>query len=253
MYTTSTQLLWETSGLPWEELPRTLQDAILVTFVLGIKFIWIDFLCILQNDDSDKETQIALMPQIYNSAAVTISAVGVAGVHDGLFKPMRRPLLDAESIFKVPVHGAPDSCDRAILVPSHQVQIKLLEEDSVTEPLDQRAWTFQETLLSRRLLKFTSSTMRWDCPKRLERDFDEGMKQRILDGFPLHPAISRMRHHANFSYIIRSGQLYCPNGRKTERPETGFDQPDMYPWHMLVEEYTKRSLSFHQDRPLAIS
>lgn len=252
-YNSSTKHPWETSGLPWEKLPRTIQDAILVTFVLGVKFIWIDAFCILQDDHHDKETEIAKMPNIYHGAVLTLSAVGMSSVHDGLFRPMRRPLVHAESIFELPVHGAPASCDSALFVPLNQVQVTSLEEDGVCEPLDRRAWTLQESLLSRRLLKFTSSTMRGECQKRPEWDFDEAKKKHILSGYPLHPAICRMRHQANFSYVLRSGRLFCPSGRPTGIPETGIEQPDIYPWHKLVEEYSSRTLSFPQDRALAIS
>jgi Heterokaryon incompatibility protein (HET) len=225
----------------------------LVTFVLGIEFIWIDSMCIIQDNNYDKEVQIAQMPRIYNSAILTISAVGMSSVHDPLFRTLRKPIGYAKSIFKLPACGAPNSIDCAILAPSHELEVTSMEEDNATEALDQRAWTFQESLLSRRLLKFTSSTMRWECRRHLEIDFDDGKRTRILDGYPLHPAVCRMRHRSNLNYILRSGNLHCPDGRQSDIPETGFDQPDIYPWHMIVEEYTRRSLSFLHDRALAIS
>lgn len=252
--TSANERLWERSQLDWQSLPLTIQDAVLVTFVLGYQFIWIDSLCILQDDEADKAIQIAQMPRIYDNATLTLSAVGANSVHDGLFTPMRRPLLHAENIFKLPARRGPqDSVDAVMLVPSEEVAMSCLEDGMGTAPLDARAWTFQETLLSRRLLKFTRNEMRWECQKLPEGPFGKDMENGLHDQVPLHPALSRIRHRANFNYINEAGRLFCSDGRKSAWPDSKLEQPDMYPWHALVQEYTTRCLSFTRDRAVAIS
>ncbi|EEU41745.1 uncharacterized protein NECHADRAFT_8553, partial [Fusarium vanettenii 77-13-4] len=56
-------------------LPKSVQDAIKVARSLdGISYIWIDSLCIIQDDDDDKGSQLAKMGDIYRGGTVTISA-----------------------------------------------------------------------------------------------------------------------------------------------------------------------------------
>jgi hypothetical protein len=63
----------ETIDLP-EELPRTVRDAIAVTRSLGYGYLWVDSLCIIQDDKQDKDLQIGMMDEIYSNATLTIAA-----------------------------------------------------------------------------------------------------------------------------------------------------------------------------------
>lgn len=60
-------------GIPVTLLPKTIIDAIKVAFGLGISWIWIDSLCIRQDDTSDKATEIAQMHRVYRDSSLTIS------------------------------------------------------------------------------------------------------------------------------------------------------------------------------------
>jgi hypothetical protein len=55
-------------------LPQTLQDAFTVCRKIGLQYLWIDCLCIVQDDEDDLARELATMPQIYQRAWVTISA-----------------------------------------------------------------------------------------------------------------------------------------------------------------------------------
>jgi hypothetical protein len=61
-------------GIPWSDLPRTFQDAIDITHRLGIKYLWIDSLCIVQDDPDDWQRESAQMASIFGSSYLTISA-----------------------------------------------------------------------------------------------------------------------------------------------------------------------------------
>jgi hypothetical protein len=61
-------------GIDRRLLPQTLRDAVIVSSALGVSLIWIDSLCILQDDDNDKAREISKMPQIYSNVFLTISA-----------------------------------------------------------------------------------------------------------------------------------------------------------------------------------
>lgn len=58
----------------WQNLSKTIQDAITLTSSLSIRYIWIDSLCIVQDDSSDKKRLIPYMHVIYDRAFMTIMA-----------------------------------------------------------------------------------------------------------------------------------------------------------------------------------
>jgi hypothetical protein len=72
--TTTANLQAHESGISFDTLPRTLQDAILVVRWMGIEYIWIDCLCILQDSKTDWEHEAARMADVYPNAYLTITA-----------------------------------------------------------------------------------------------------------------------------------------------------------------------------------
>jgi hypothetical protein len=66
-----------------EKLPQSIQNAITVIRRLGIRFLWVDALCILQDDSGDKASEISAMWEIYKDAIVTIAAASSASANDG--------------------------------------------------------------------------------------------------------------------------------------------------------------------------
>ena len=81
-------------------LPRTLQDAILVTVALGLRYLWIDCICIVQDDEDDLARELASIPLIYQRAWVTISASTAENVSTGFLHdrgywtgPVETPIL----------------------------------------------------------------------------------------------------------------------------------------------------------------
>jgi hypothetical protein len=73
-------------SLPFEILPKTLQDAIIVTSKLNIHYLWVDALCIIQDDTEDMAREISQMAQIYNSAMITIAASRAKTVDEGFLQ-----------------------------------------------------------------------------------------------------------------------------------------------------------------------
>lgn len=69
----------------WNWLPRTFQDAIIVCRSLSIRYLWIDSLCIHQDDDDDWRQESARMGSIYLGAYITIAATGAPNATAGLF------------------------------------------------------------------------------------------------------------------------------------------------------------------------
>jgi hypothetical protein len=67
-------------GLCLENLPQTIRDAIEVTKKLGFRYLWVDALCILQDDQKDKRLEIEAMGNIYRNATLTVAASDSKGV-----------------------------------------------------------------------------------------------------------------------------------------------------------------------------
>jgi hypothetical protein len=130
------------------DLPKSLQDAIIVTENLDLKLLWIDALCIVQDDAMDKAIEISTMPAVYSQAAVTILASRAESVRDG-FLHMRNTY--DTSIFEVPYMGGEDRMASVVLVP------ELARPRNSKEPLAFRAWALQEKLLSPRILDYGSN------------------------------------------------------------------------------------------------
>ena len=76
--------------LPVEELPKSLQDAILLTRALGFQYIWIDSLCILQDDTEDWKQESRSMHAVYKNAICNISASGFSDGVEGFLSTKRR-------------------------------------------------------------------------------------------------------------------------------------------------------------------
>jgi hypothetical protein len=85
----------------WQDLPQTLKDAIYVTRELHIRFLWIDSLCIVQDDAEEISTEIARMPEIYSCAAVTILASRASHVQEG-FLQNRQITRYPDLVFELP-------------------------------------------------------------------------------------------------------------------------------------------------------
>ncbi|OCL08000.1 HET-domain-containing protein, partial [Glonium stellatum] len=69
--------------LPYHNLPRTFQDAFLITKKLGLEYLWIDALCIVQDSEEDWKIESAKMPYIYSQALFCIAADSSANASSG--------------------------------------------------------------------------------------------------------------------------------------------------------------------------
>lgn len=89
--TTIATLQSRISGLNFESLPRTLQDAITVTRLLGFKYLWVDALCIVQDSTTDKIAEINSMGNVYKNATITIAAANASSVNEGFLEKENPP------------------------------------------------------------------------------------------------------------------------------------------------------------------
>jgi hypothetical protein len=85
--TTRASLTHWMTDLPWALLPKTIQDGIVVTHELGLCYLWLDALCIVQDDEQEKAREISTMNRIFSEAEVTIAAARASHVYEGFLHP----------------------------------------------------------------------------------------------------------------------------------------------------------------------
>jgi hypothetical protein len=137
-------------SLPVEHLPQTFQDAILLTRRLGIEYIWIDSLCIIQDSITDWAKESVTMGDVYKHAYCNIAATGFPDGQKGLYVK-RDPQLLQLLEFRIP--SGPRK-NRDIPSGSYYCIDSVWENEVIDAPLNKRAWVFQERYLSPRILHF---------------------------------------------------------------------------------------------------
>jgi hypothetical protein len=130
-------------------IPKVVHDAMVITSELGFDFLWIDALCIVQDDDEDIGRQIGKMDQVYSCASLTIVSTEPHANCDipGVRENTRTP-------------------DQTVCKIGHLELINTLPTLSQafeSSEWDTRGWTLQEKALSKRLLIFTKSQVYWLC------------------------------------------------------------------------------------------
>ncbi|KAM0420435.1 hypothetical protein ACHAPT_011727 [Fusarium lateritium] len=137
---------------------KTLADAITITKGLGIRYLWIDALCIVQGDDGDFQSEAGRMAAYYQNAELTLAATDSVDCEGGmLYSGDLRQTFNAGQ-FR---HG-----DKTAYAFLESVQTDL-ESEINSAPLNQRGWVFQEGILSRRMVHFSRKQLIWECKTKI--------------------------------------------------------------------------------------
>ncbi|KAK1827455.1 heterokaryon incompatibility protein-domain-containing protein [Podospora conica] len=155
-YTTFTQ------GVKMSELARTHRETIFLAHAIGIRYIWIDALCIIQGDIADWERESKMMARVYGNAVLTVIAGRSAGTKDGFIAN------------DLAGHGPPP-CQLPVNGPgpvsSSTLTVGLCRNETVG-PVTGRGWCFQEGKLSRRAVVFGEQQLIFRCAT--EEVFENG-------------------------------------------------------------------------------
>jgi hypothetical protein len=219
-----TSPIWTTTvknqRLPhYSQLPGNFQDAIAVTRLLGLQYLWIDSLCILQDSADDWEIECANMADIYRNAEVTIFVRDNTSSSPGGF------LKDVGcKIFK--------SCqlDDGLTISNQQIESPPKRAPIPFGGVDRRGWILQEKLLSRRLLHFSKQMMCWQC-----------CNYTCFEGL----------HHA-IPINAWSGSGYVQKLALDQLEKRGTQNVYTY-WYEIVRDYTGRQLTKLTDKFPALS
>lgn len=214
------------SGIRLSDLPKTFLDAVTVTRHLGLRYLWIDSLCICQDDPDDWARESARMIDVYSKAHLVISADNANDKSLGCFHQRN---ISQSSIFTVRLAGQekPSSMQAVLLFPISEQPF--FYGDFISEPLTQRGWALQERVLSRRSLHYGSDQLYFECN---------------------HGIVGE-----NGCY---SASRYCDINKTRETPDassptTLIHSQDHGVWNGLLSAYGRRTLSQSTDKLPAVS
>lgn len=147
------------AGIEFTDLPPLFQDVVEVARALGIEYIWIDRLCIIQEDEVDFHAQAPKMGAIYGHATLTIAAAMVATENDRLLVPRDRKW-DAFTL-DMQIHGLGSLELRGRRLA--RTLGKEAESGGDFGKMSTRAWIWQERLLAARTVFFTPGALKFEC------------------------------------------------------------------------------------------
>jgi hypothetical protein len=211
-------------GIPPENLPQNARDAITVIRKLGIRYLWIDSLCILQDSKLEWVAESANMANIYQGSYLTI-ADGVSADSRGGF------IRDYNLSYKLALGSEPHlrTVPISVGLESQMIMLKYPDHigDGLESPLNQRAWTLQELGLSPRTVLFTAGEMDWQCRNHYESEI----------GF----------RTINFN-LVRGFDGYGDSRFDADDPKEATTM-----WADWMQDYASRRITYASDRTPAIA
>ena len=221
---------WSGTGISFRALPKTFRDAVRITRQLGIRFLWIDSMCIIQDSTKDWNHEAALMAEVYGNALCTLAALSsknssqgckvTPNVQESLKSPYVELKADSHQSSRVRIFQS---------VPRTWIQEYTgqagRDEDC---PLRTRAWVLQEKELSNCTIYFAKNQLLWENKRR--RATAQLPWEEIRSETPSEEP--RMMYENPSRRLVGAGQ---------------------HPWYQLVEDYTSRSLTIPTDKLIAFA
>ncbi|RDL31802.1 Uncharacterized protein BP5553_09204 [Venustampulla echinocandica] len=225
-------------GISLGDLPRSFQDAVHTVRRLGIKYLWIDSLCIIQDSKKDWDIESSLMTYVYGGSMLNIAAAASNNCTGGLFQ--NRP-----SSYLGPCQFSVAIRDRASILRYQLYDENLWNAEFETAKLNTRAWVVQERMLSPRTLAFTKTQLFWECRrKRACDEFPSGYPVEYFDKPPITFKLPSLDSKLKTQALI---------GREDSRLGKNLTVQLSLAWHNLVMLYSRQNISFEQDKLVAIS
>ncbi|KAK1624048.1 heterokaryon incompatibility protein-domain-containing protein [Colletotrichum phormii] len=214
-------------------LAQNFQDAIAITRHLGLRFLWIDCLCIQQDSKSDWENESKRMGLVYRNSTVTISAMVSAGSKDGILGSSHT---DSPKSKRATINIWNRQYNQVVTIRRKDPNGEDLRGLDLNSALQTRGWTLQEYMLSPRHILYGRSMIYWRCPHHFVSP----------DGLPFGNR-SPQSAYKDLSQVLHSGVLASsPPGPS----ETNVILCDYYE---LVNAYSQRKLTYGSDKLPAFS
>ncbi|KAM0344809.1 hypothetical protein ACHAPU_007187 [Fusarium lateritium] len=233
--------------ISFQELPKNFQDAVETTRSIGIRYLWIDSLCIVQDDTADWQIESSKMSSIYRDAYLVLAATQAADSSQGFLdrRYASTSSIQGQILSEIRVRDNPVRTGQIrnanLTVSRIYIQCLARSNNSRTEqrhhltvsssPLNRRAWVLQENILPRRIVHFTSHELLWECIDCLKCECME---------------VDQAPSRGDSQDLIRQGhffRLYVKDSSNKLHTV----------WLSLLEEYHQLALSHESDRLPALS
>lgn len=206
-------------------MPMTLRDAVTITRRLGLQYLWIDALCIIQGDADDWARESSKMCDVYSNSHLTIAGDNSPGNSSGILN---------NQAFGTPPKQVKYKEGTVVYIRSQLGR----EHDNFSnigrgpnpEPINTRGWCLQEAMLSNRLLRYTSKELFWECNEW--RHCECGHSSEAID--PDDEATNRS---------VRKPEIFGTLSLQELRQK----------WNEIVMSFTERQLGHDEDKFPALS
>ncbi|KAF4201695.1 hypothetical protein CNMCM8927_001239 [Aspergillus lentulus] len=229
-------------GINVQRLPRAFQDAILLTRRLGVEYLWIDSLCIIQDtdDQSDWHRESLTMDKVYSHAFVNISATLSENGTEGLFGPRHSHVFSAPPGVEVNAQGRIET--------QYIINSDFWHDQISNAPLSKRGWVFQERFLARRVIHFGPQQIGWECQQlQALETFPRGLPPTLTVGSRSKPAI--------YEALQELSQPAVENPRAAQNApfSSATDLQFAEWWNSAMEEYSRCKFTFAKDKLIALT
>ncbi|KAH9213697.1 heterokaryon incompatibility protein-domain-containing protein [Leptodontidium sp. 2 PMI_412] len=214
--TTKATVYTYSRALPYDDLPKTYRDAITLARSLEINYLWIDALCIVQDDNAEWQQEASRMQDIYAGSDLTIAATDAPDGSTGCFPPCTVELLSDGTSNTVVFATKDSNSNQERIVQFHVGDSRQVASHSI---LNTRGWTLQEMVLSHRILHCMRSSLFWQCKTHFKTE----------TGLTFDYSTPAMRHNL-FNALD-------PTSKDMHRN-----------WWTWMESYSRREFSFPSDR-----
>ncbi|KAK0709351.1 heterokaryon incompatibility protein-domain-containing protein [Lasiosphaeria miniovina] len=228
-----------TAGYHVASLPQLYRDAVYVCKALDIRYLWIDPLCIIQDqlDAEDWKHEASTMHEVYSNAFCNISATVAKDCSESIFNSRDPDTLVPRTI-ELPIS---DEEDESLKIQSFIIYDPQLWTSQVSKELvNTRGWVLQERFLSPRILHFGQQQVFWEC---FEKDAAEA-----------HPSVlpDSLTKLLGARFKILNPKAALPDSSMNY---TAFDYNSILSlvWSRIVDLYSECKLTYPGDKLIAIS
>jgi hypothetical protein len=249
--------------IPFDQLSKTFREAITLTRTMGIQYIWIDSLCIIQNSTEDWKEQSATMGEVYSNSFCNVAATGAIDGRGGCFVD-RNPAFVRSLTLQLPDLGTRNArlkekpreasddsrpkTDWEFLrsnIPDQGGEYTLLDVDLWRTEVEysalcSRAWVLQERVLAPKTIHFGERQVFFEC-----------MQSQACEMFP-DQIPTLLQQYGTFKNSISIATHNLPSPFKDLEPSTQWTEYK-HMWERIVNAYSKCDLTFGSDKLVAIS
>ncbi|KAK2756049.1 heterokaryon incompatibility protein [Colletotrichum kahawae] len=215
------------SGQAIREMPQTFQDLITVAHYFGIRYVWIDCLCIMQDSAEDWESEAALMAEVYSHSACNIAAVDGKSPRDGLFRDRDPDQLRHRTM--------PSSICSAEVTDYYVTRMEYFQRQLDPGTLMERGWVLQEWFLAPRMLYYASRQILWECHQPIAK-------------------CEAFRHAIPYEYTLKRSRYDLKTVQRDMDEEYGLlTAEEANTWVRLVGRYSRCDLTHPSDKLAAFA